>query len=135
MGWGSIKKKIQKSVGKVMGDGLRGSLAFVSGGLTEALGVGKEIGDMTKGVYDQLSGEANRQKREEEKKVEAAKAEAKKAADTDYYNRIMKERDRQVAAFLGSRTDMSQDDDALGNYGAALGSFGEKPLGKKKKYY
>ena len=135
MGWGSIKKKIQKSVGKTLGDVERIAMAGASFGTFELLGLGKTAGNLVQYGVDTLTGESNRQKKEEKKKVEAAKAEAQKAADTDYYNRIMKERDRQVAAFLGSRTDMSQDDDALGNYGAALGSFGEKPLGKKKKYY
>lgn len=136
MGWlKKITKKIQKEVGKTLGDVTRGALAAASFGTSELLGVGKAAGDLVQGGVDLAVGEKRLQEKEKKEQIKAEQAAAQKAADTDYYNQVMKERDRQVAAYLGSQTNMSEDDEALGDYGASLGNFGEKPLGKKKKYY
>lgn len=134
-------KDVQKEFGKTAGDLLRGAAAAASLGTSELLGVGKVISKTDEMVLNELTGEAHRQRKEAKKnalaELNAQEAAAKKAADADYYNRVMKARDAQVAAYMDSQTDLTSDDEALGNYGKTLGSFGETALGgkKKKMYY
>ena len=48
----------------------------------------------------------------------------------------MKARNKQVAAYMDSQTGLTQEGEALGDYGKTLGSFGDVALsGKKKRYY
>lgn len=132
---------VKKEAGKTGGDLLRGAAAAASFGTSELFGVGKVISKTDEMVLNELTGEAHRQRKEakanELAALNAAEAAAKKAADADYYNRVMKARDAQVAAYMDSQTDLTSDDEALGNYGKTLGSFGETALGgkKKKMYY
>lgn len=76
---------------------------------------------------------AKQKQKKEKEKLEKEQAAAEQQAHADYYNKIMQERNRQINAYLGTQTNMSQDSDAAGLYGNALGSFGV--FGKKKKYY
>lgn len=128
---------IQREAGKVVGDVLRAGAAAASLGTSEALGVGEAIGSLSEAGVNQITGEARRQEKEAKKALNAAEAAAKSAADADYYNKVMKARDRQVAAYMDSQTDFTTQDDALGNYGKSLGNFGDATLGgkKKKMYY
>lgn len=134
-------KDVKKEAGKTAGDLLRGAAAAASFGTSELLGVGKTIGQLNELAINELTGEGHRQRKEAKANklaaINAAEAEAKRAADEDYYNRIMKARDKQVAAYLDSQTDLTQEGEALGDYGKSLGSFGNTALGgkKKKMYY
>lgn len=131
-----IGDDIQKEAGKVVGDVLRIGAATTSFGMSEALGVGEAIGSLSEAGVNQITGEAKRQEKEEKKALNAAEAAAKSAADADYYNKVMKARDRQVAAYMDSQTDFTTQGDALGDYGKSLGNFGDTTLGgKRKKIY
>lgn len=120
---------------------MRGATAAVTLGTSELMGYGKAVGQLGEIAINEMNGEARRQRKEakanELAAINAAEAAAKTAADTDYYNRIMKARDKQVAAYLDSQTDLTQEGEALGDYGKTLGSFGNTALGgkKKKMYY
>ena len=131
MGW--LKKKAGKFLGKVV----RTALGAASFGTSELTGVGKAAEGVTTGVTDKLTGAASDEKKKEMAALAKAEADAKAAADADYYKKIMSSRDRQVSGFISSRTDFTQDNDALGNYGENLGKFGSGTLGsyKKKKIY
>lgn len=126
-------KDVKKEAGKVTGDALRIATAGATMGTSELLGYGKAVGQIGELGMNAVTGELSRQRKEakanELAALNAAEAAAKTAADTDYYNRIMKARDKQVAAYLDSQTDLTQEGEALGDYGnTALG-------GKKKKMY
>lgn len=132
---------IKKEAGKTLGDVMRGAAATASFGTSEALGIGKTISRLYQYGIDELNGTA----RAERKKAKAndlaalnAQAAADKAAaDADYYKRVMAARDKQVAAYMDSQTDMTSDGESLGDYGKKLGTFGDAALGgkKKKMYY
>lgn len=132
---------VKKEAGKVTGDVLRLATAGATMGTSELLGYGKTVGQVGELGMNAVTGELSRQRKEakanELAALNAQEAAAKKAADDDYYNRVMKARDAQVAAYMDSQTDLTSDDEALGNYGKTLGSFGETALGgkKKKMYY
>jgi len=132
---------VKNWAGDVANLGVRAGLGVATAGGSELLGVGEAVGNLTERTVDYVSGQKHTEDKAEEKEkkasLAAAQAAAKKAADDDYYNRVMKARDAQVAAYMDSQTDLTSDDEALGNYGKTLGSFGETALGgkKKKMYY
>ena len=105
------------------------------------LGVGKTISRLNQYGVDELTGTAHDQrKKAKNDQIAALNAQAaadKAAADADYYKRVMAARDKQVAAYLDSQTDMTSDGESLGDYGKKLGTFGDAALGgkKKKMYY
>ena len=113
---------------------------IVTFGASDALGVGKAFDLVGKGV-NELTGTAHDQrKKAKNDQLAALNAQAaadKAAADADYYKRVMAARDKQVAAYMDSQTDMTSDGESLGDYGKKLGTFGDVGLGgkKKKMYY
>lgn len=132
---------IKKEAGKTVGDVLRGAAAAASFGTSEALGVGKAVGQFAQYGIDELNGTARAERKKakanELAALNAQEAADKAAADEDYYKRVMAARDKQVAAYLDSQTDMTSDGESLGDYGKKLGTFGDVGLGgkKKKMYY
>ena len=134
MGWKPVKDlgKIVSGFGDVM------NIATFGG--SNALGVGK-VFDLAGQAVDEMTGTAHDQrKKAKNDQIAALNAQAaadKAAADAEYYKRVMAARDKQVAAYLDSQTDMTSDRESLGDYGKKLGTFGDAALGgkKKKMYY
>lgn len=132
---------IKKEAGKTVGDIMRIGAAPGTFGASELLGVGKTISQLGQYGVDELTGTAHDQrKKAKNDQLAALNAQAaadKAAADADYYKRVMAARDKQVAAYLDSQTDMTSDGESLGDYGKKLGTFGDVGLGgkKKKMYY
>lgn len=132
-----LKKSLKKGFGKFVGNAVRTALGFVSGGASEVLGVGKASKDLTQSLIDPLTGEAQ-QKKEKEAQFAVQQAAQKAAQDQEYYDQIMSARDKQISSYLGSRTNYTESDDAIGNYGSqTLGGYNGQTLGryKKKNYY
>lgn len=136
MGW----KKSLKKIGKRIATAATAPITYPTRYAADAIDsvAGSHISAGVRGLQDKLT-DPNRAKREYKKdlrEINIAEAAAKKAADADYYNQIMKSRRQQIADNTGSQTNFTTEEGAFGSFDSANpGAFDpvSGAFGRKKK--